>query len=276
MLRVFVRFIWFWSAFIIADAARAVAIEVDFSRNEYDGVRYFFTVTQWEGGGDNFCQDLTARTCNLTISGIGPGNNYHFPSSYYWYNLPPNSTMTRLFTLMADSFGVGSTQFRIPFKGSLYVPYRNMSICIGFMQQFRYGGTSNEDFYPIGPCAAAMEPPAKCEINGSPTIDHGRVTDNIESLNLSSAETTLQLTCTGRGTVMASASKESPTGIKLRADGSLYSKITIEGKPAAAGVRINVEKGLTTPITIKSQLYSNGVVKPGTFSGSTVLTIAPP
>lgn len=185
--------------------------------------------------------------------------------------------MTQLRTSMSNSTGTGSTNFTIPFRGSVYVPYRDNSLCISFMQQFDYGGgTTDHDFYSIGPCAAAMEAPAKCEINGYTIIDHGRVSDKSATLNINSAETTLKLTCTGRGTVVASASKENPTGIKLRDDGSLYSKITIEGKPAAAGVRINVEKGLATPITIKSQLYSNGVVKPGPFSGSTVLTIAPP
>lgn len=272
---VLVRLIRLWSVFVISYSAVAVEIESTGSRNEENGVRYFFTVTQWEGGGDNFCRDLSARTCDLTIAGVlGPG--YHASSSYYWYNLRPNSTMTDLRTTMSNSIGVGSTVFTIPFRGSIFVPGPRRSICISFLQQFNYGGGTKARFDPVGPCRSTMEPPAKCDINGSPTINHGSVSDNIDTLNLSSAQTTLQLTCTGKGTVMASASKESPTGIKLRADGSLYSKITIEGKPAAAGVRINVESGLATPITIKSQLYSNGAVKPGAFSGSTVLTIAPP
>lgn len=272
---VLVRVIWLWSIFVISDSAIAVEIESTGSRNEDNGVRYFFTVTQWEGGGDNFCRDFSARTCNLSIAGIlGPG--HLASSSYYWYNLRPNSTMTNLRTTMSNSIGAGSTSFTIPFRGSIFVPTPHRSLCISFVQQFVYGGGTQTRYDPVGPCRSTMEPPAKCEINGSPTINHGWVSDNIDTLNLSSAETTLQLTCTGRGTVMASASKESPTGIKLRADGSLYSKITIEGKPAAAGVRINVESGLATPITIKSQLYSNGAVMPGAFSGSTVLTIAPP
>lgn len=272
---VLVRLIWLWSVFIISDSAIAVEIESTGSRNENNGVRYFFTVTQWEGGGDNFCRDLSARTCNLTIAGVlGPG--YLASSSYYWYNLRPNSTMTDLRTTMSNSIGVGATVFRIPFKGSIFVPGARRSLCISFVQQFVYGGGIETRYDPVGPCRSTMEPPAKCEITGSPTINHGSISDNIDTINLSSAQTTLQLKCTGKGTVMASASKESPTGIKLRSDGSLYSKITIEGKPAAAGVRINVENGLATSITIKSQLYSNGAVKPGAFSGSTVLTIAPP
>ncbi|MCO7612840.1 hypothetical protein NJH83_21645 [Pseudomonas chlororaphis] len=275
MLEIFVRLIWLGFVFITSYSAIAVEIESTGSTNANGGVYYFFTVTQWEGGGDDFCRDLSARTCNLTIVGISTAGAYE-KSHYYWYNLRPNSTMTDLRISMSNSIGVGSTSFGIPFRGSIFVPGPFRNLCISFVQQLDYGGGILTRYNPVGPCRSTMEPAAMCEINGYPIIDHGRISNDIDTLNLSSAETTLRLTCTGKGTVTASASKESPTGIKLRDDGSLYSKITIDGKPAAAGVRINVEKGYATPITIKSQLYSNGVVKPGVFSGSTVLTIAPP
>lgn len=147
------------------------------------------------------------------------------------------------------------------------------TFCIRFTEGYSYHGSGGL-VGPIGPCAPVKKPPLQCEIRGNTTINHENVSD--AAINGNEATVTLQLTCTGVSSVIASASKENTSGVKLRADGSLYSKLTIDGKALANGVPIKVEEGMPTPIFIKSTLSSNGTVQPGPFSGSTVLAISPP
>lgn len=252
---------------LITNTAHAVSIVSTGSRYESGGVRYYFTVTQWEGTTDRICSDMTALRCDLRIYGLQPPSDY-IGSTHYWNGIKPSTSLTEVRNQMKG--------FSIPFHGTLFVPKGtkvNNRFCITFTQQHIYS-LSQGLGHRVGPCAPVIKPALQCEIKGDTIINHGSVSDN--NINGNEAATTLQLTCTGISSVIATASKESPSGIKLRTDGSLYSKLTVEGKAPADGVPIKVEEGVPTPIFIKSTLFSKGTVEPGEFSGSTVLTISPP
>ncbi|MHC2144552.1 MrpH family fimbial adhesin [Pseudomonas sp. 210_17 TE3656] len=265
----------YWTALLfllcfVVNAAHAISIEFNKSQYEPGGARYYFTVTSWEGGGDSACSDTTAVSCSLYLVGAqGPGDYMAMVlSTHSWYDIRPNTSMTAVRNQMRG--------FSIPFQGSLFVPKDRRvsdSFCISFAQGFSYVGAGGL-VAPFGPCAKVIKPALQCEIKGNATINHNNVSD--AAIDGNEAAVTLQLTCTGVSSVIASASKENPSGVKLRADGSLYSKLTIDGKAPANGVPIKVEEGIPTPIFIKSTLSSNGTVEPGPFSGSTVLTISPP
>lgn len=253
---------------LVANTADAVSIKSTGSRYEPGGVRYFFTVTGWLGG-DSFCSDTRAVTCSLSLVGAqAPDNYYYMVSSQYYWKIKPSTNMTVVINQMSG--------FSIPFNGSLFVPKDSRvsnSFCITFAQGYSYPNSGGV-IAPVGPCAPVIKPALKCEIKGDTTINHGDVSD--AAIEGKASAITLQLACTGTSSVIATASNESPSGIKLRADGSLYSKLTIAGKAAADGVSIKVEEGSPTPISIKSTLFTKGTVEPGEFSGSTVLTISPP
>lgn len=255
---------------LVVNTTYAVSIESTGSRYEPGGVRYYFTVTSWEGGGHYFCSDMTAVSCSLYIVGAQGFGDYRYMvrSSHGWNDINPSGSMTSVRNQMRG--------FSIPFNGSLFVPKEEKvsdTFCISFSQGFRYSSSLGLH-HPVGPCTRVIRPELKCEIKGSTTINHNNVSD--AAIDGNEAAVTLQLTCTGTSSVIASASKENTAGVKLRADGSLYSKLTIDGKAPANGVPIKVEEGMPTPIFIKSTLSSNGTVEPGPFSGSTVLTISPP
>jgi hypothetical protein len=76
--------------------------------------------------------------------------------------------------------------------------------------------------------------------------------------------------------VTVSASRTNSYGVRLRDDNSLYSKITVNGKDATAGINLPVSDGLASPLNVTSTLVTRGTVTPGAFSGSTVITISPP
>ncbi|MNP46035.1 hypothetical protein D3C76_1400060 [compost metagenome] len=162
--------------------------------------------------------------------------------------------------------------FSIPFQGSLFVPKDSKvsdSFCITFAQGYSYSGAGGV-VVPVGTCAQVIKPTMQCEIKGNTNINHGNVSD--AAIDGNEAATTLQLTCTGESSVIAKLS----SAVNLRADRSLYSKLTVGGKSAQGGVEVFMEKDLPRPVVVKSTLFSSGTVEPGAFSGSTVLTIAPP
>jgi hypothetical protein len=64
--------------------------------------------------------------------------------------------------------------------------------------------------------------------------------------------------------------------VRLRADNSLYSKITVNGEDATTGINVALTNGLARSLNIESTLVTRGTVAPGAFSGSTVITISPP
>ncbi|MHC2144083.1 MrpH family fimbial adhesin [Pseudomonas sp. 210_17 TE3656] len=264
----------YWTALLfllcfVVNAAHAISIEFNKSQYEPGGARYFFTVNSWEGGGHRVCTDMTASSCGIYLVGAqGPGDPYAMVLSTYNWEVKPKTSMTDIRNQMKG--------FSIPFQGSLFVPKDSRvsdNFCISFAHGYRWPGVGGA-IGPVGPCAKVTKPALQCEIKGNTTIDHNNVSD--AAIDGNEASVTLQLTCTGTSSVIASASKENTSGVKLRADGSLYSKLTIDGKAPANGVPVKVEEGLPTPIFIKSTLSSNGTVEPGPFSGSTVLTISPP
>lgn len=257
--------------FLVPKTSCAVSIISTKSQYEQGGVRYFFTISEWDGN-ERMCYDVSASDCTVKIVGArAPGNIFYWINSTYIYDkLRPSWSASHILQQLKAK---GLT---VPFSGSLLVPTGTIvpdSFCISLADAHSWQNSGGV-YELFGPCAQVLKPPVQCDIKGDTTINHGNISDAV--VNGNEAAVTLQLTCTGVSRVKAAASKENPTGVKLRADGSLYSKISIDGKAAAEGVEIKVEAGFSTPVVIKSTLFSNGAVKPGEFLGSTVLTLSPP
>ncbi|MFJ7141292.1 MAG: hypothetical protein ACN6P5_19870 [Pseudomonas protegens] len=218
------------------------------------------------------CTNTAMTHCGVMIVGArGPGAiGYWIDTPYYYSNMKTSSSPANILAQMKDK------GFSMPFHGSFVVPTGtpvSSTLCISFAYAetaANIGGAFNL----YGPCARVVKPTLQCDIGGNTMINHGSVNDM--AIDGNEAGATLRVSCTGVSSVIVSASKESASGIKLRTDGSLYSKLTIDGKSAADGVSIKVEEGFSTPIFVKSTLFSKGAVEPGKFSGSTVLTISPP
>lgn len=268
------RIVKLLSLFMIFTSANAVSLVSNGSRNEPGGVRYYFTVTDWlSGDGFGFCTDLNARLCDLFIVAVGEGDEllrHAVFSEYRWTGMNSRLTLAELYKEM------NSRGFYVPFRGSILVPesYKKPDdFCISFGAQYQFVGNKGPE-YRIGPCARVAKPPLECSVSGNTTINHGAINDN--AVNGNEATTQLQLRCTGSSSLIVTASKENRSGVKLRADGSLYSKLTINGRPAADGVSVPIMEGVSKTISLKSTLYSSGAVEPGNFSGSTVMTITSP
>ncbi|PNA02124.1 MULTISPECIES: hypothetical protein [unclassified Pseudomonas] len=268
------RYSRFALAIIVATVigrAQAVTIVSDESRIEPGGTRYYFTVTDWNSGGGAYCTDLRAVSCNLSIHGVhGAGNYMRMISSGNYWRLTPSTSMSSIYSQL-------STQgFRIPFHGSVLVPKTTTiddRFCISFTEGYSYEGTGGF-VLPVGPCTKVKKPVVQCQINGSPLIDHGTVKDT--EVNGHEATTQLQLACTNVSSVTVTLSRDGSKGVRLRSDNSLYSQLTMNGLDASAGLPVAVEEGSPAPLLMKSRLVGSGLVTPGEFSGSAVMTVSMP
>lgn len=254
---------------VFCHSAFAVQIETTESRYETGGVRHFFVVSSWTAGEGRFCNDMSAVTCNLYLAGAKRPGEYQglILGTDYW-RVKPTTSMDTVFSQM--------TGFAIPHRGSIFVPKGTQTtseFCISFAQGYSYSNMGGI-IAPVGPCVKVKTPALQCDITGNTSINHRDVFD--DAINGNEATTRLQLTCTGISQAVATAAKEDALGVKLRSDGSLYSVLTINGQPAAAGVKIKVGESLPANINLKSTLSQKKAVAPGEFSGSTVLTISLP
>ncbi|WP_157687027.1 MrpH family fimbial adhesin [Pseudomonas alkylphenolica] len=263
-----------------ATALQAHAIIITTTESQYEpgGVRYHFTVSGWSSGAAGMpspcvSDDYRKTICNISISAYkGAGSSAAVGSYDTTWHVPVRRGSESMTNLLWDMEREG---FRIPHSGSILVPNNSVkdAVCIAFGRSTtgpNLGGAVD----PFGPCTRVVAPRLMCEIKGDNNINHKNLPDN--ALDRAQASTQLSLQCRGPASVTVSASRTNTFGVRLRDDGSLYSKITVNGKDATAGVNVAVADGRNTPLDITSTLSTRGTVTPGPFSGSTVITVSPP
>ncbi|MFY0475203.1 MrpH family fimbial adhesin [Achromobacter marplatensis] len=265
------RIAFFIFLFSVSSALHAVIITSTKSEYVPEGIKYYFTVADWLNGDGKFCDDMNATTCTLQINGLqSPGNTSYMNAASGSWEIPPKDTMEGVLKEMQK---VG---FSIPWHGFILVRKgrpTSKNFCISFVSGYRYGGQGGA-ITPIGTCSKAIEPSLQCDIKGDTTINHHDISS--DAIDGNEAETQLQLVCTGATSVTVKTTADDTLGVKLREREGLYSKLTIDGKKTANGLLVKIEDGLPTNVSLKSTLVTKGIVKPGDFAGSTVLTISPP
>jgi len=206
----------------------------------------------------------------LSATKVSWGPGYQVGHYAIW-SVPIRRELSTLGDLYSDLQAVG---FRVPLSGSILVANQDASnnLCISFAYATT-SGNLGAAFNLFGPCTRVVAPTLQCDITGDTNINHKTLSD-IEA-NGAKASTKLQLKCRGPASVTVSASRTDTNGVQLRDDKSLYSKITINGKDATAGINVTVPNG-QAPLNIESTLATRGTVAPGAFSGSTVITVTPP
>jgi len=257
--------------------AQAIDITTTESRYEPSGVRYYF-IANWTPSerGFNPCtsNDPDHTVCQVGLAAKSAPNAYfglgYFPGQW---TVPIRRGSWEISYLLSDLIKVG---FKVPLNGSILVPYESVNkyeyICIAF-ERVRLGPNLGGVSETFGPCRRVATPALQCTFTGNTTIDHGTLSDN--DVDGAKASTLLDVQCRGVATVNVSASRTNSSGVKLKTDGSLYSKVTINGKDATDGINLYVSDSQPSRLDITSTLNSSGTVTPGVFSGSTVITISP-
>ena len=255
--------------------AQAYSITTTQSYVEPGGVRYYFVVSGWttSDNSPSPCarDDPAFNECALYLVAIQP-YTMRSVGEYNSWSVPTRPGSSTLGQLLSDLQMKG---FRIPLNGSILVPhqYAKNDLCIGFKYSIT-GPATGGGFGFYGPCPTVAPAAVQCDISGNITIDHKSLPDN--KLDGAKASTQLNLQCKGTTSVSVSASRTNTYGVRLRDDNSLYSKITVNGRDATAGINVPVNNNVVSPLNITSTLVSRGTVTPGAFSGSTVITVSPP
>lgn len=262
---------------VAAAQAQAFSITTTESRYESSGVRYSFVVSDWTTSdlGRNPCTSDESRLTKCAVSLVAkmpPWSMGYMVGFYSEWIVPIRRGYASLGDLLRDLQTVG---FKIPLSGSILVPYKSASndLCISFAYA-NIGPSIGSASNAFGPCSPVVAPALRCDITGDININHRTLSD--AEVDGAKASTTLNLQCRGPASVTVFASRTNANGVLLRDDGSLYSKITINGKDATAGINVAVSNDQVTPMNIESTLVTRGAVTPGAFSGSTVITVTPP
>ncbi|MCO7580390.1 MULTISPECIES: hypothetical protein [Pseudomonas chlororaphis group] len=256
-------------------AAEAHAISITTAKTEYvpGGVRYHFVVNSWNNLAPSPCasNDPAYSECRVQFV-IRKTTNFYNPVGTYSNWTVPIRGGSNLGDLLND---LQSKGFQIPFSGSFFVASKDVSpdLCVGF-GFVKLGPDLGGTWSPFGPCSRVTEPMLQCNISGSNTIDHKRLVEF--ELNGNTASTRVTINCSGASSVTLFTSNSNSYGVQLRPDGSLYTKITVNGEDATKGINIAVKEYLSTPVTITSTLVRRSSVSPGEFSGYTILTVSPP
>lgn len=258
----------------ISAQARDIVITPTKSEHVSGGVRYYFVVNSW---GYEFMpspcstSDPFYNTCTIYLDVHISSSNNMSVGRYSSWEVPvrPNSYMG---DLLRD---LESRGFQIPLSGSIFVASEKVSsdLCIGF-SSVKTGPIAGDAISSLGPCYRVAAPSLQCDITGYAVIDHKNLMD--DAVDGATASTQVYVQCRGPASLAVSTSQTDSYGVRLKSDGSLYSKITVNGQDATAGINVPITQGLATPLTITSTLVKRGNVTPGQFSGSTIITISPP
>lgn len=238
------------------------------------GIRYYFLVHNWTvtERERNPCvsTDPQVNTCTIMLSIRDSTDGYTW--LYDTWKVPIRRSSSGSGELLSDLQKQG---FTIPLSGSILVPsdYPPSTLCLAL--SYAYSGPSvGGIFGRWGDCNRVSAPPLHCDITGNFNIDHKKVFET--ELDGATASTQLNVMCSGPSSVTVTASRTDPKGVQLRSDGSLYSRITVNGKDATSGINVRLPDGQNGTLNIRSRLSSVGTVNPGPFSGSTVITVSPP
>lgn len=126
----------------------------------------------------------------------------------------------------------------------------------------------------LGSCSALPDPrPVTCQATAPTTLAHGDVP--LANVSGDKSMTTSTVTCNGSANVnvWAIASAANPTStVPVRTDGSITSKLTVNGVDGKTGVTIPVTANQPASVTLGSTLASS-IPTPGTFKGNATLIV---
>ncbi|HIE1062985.1 TPA: hypothetical protein ACXJQO_004522 [Serratia marcescens] len=116
-------------------------------------------------------------------------------------------------------------------------------------------------------------PPLSCSISGNGIVlPHGSLDQNV--LNGNTKSVTVMISCTKTATVRITAKAGNGTDtVTLRSDGSLKSRLQVNGIAGTTGATVSVPGTSGTYVQFSSTLITNGTVAAGAFYGTAVAVV---
>ncbi len=151
--------------------------------------------------------------------------------------------------------------------GVIYITgqIRYFRICLNI----NYGQTKQ----PLSCTTRGLVMQMNCTIEESQrSIEHGTL--SADRVNGHRASVNLTVSCNGNSSAKLISPNPNST-LPLAPDGSLFTTLTVGGRPLSEGVVVNVGPGGTN-VTLTSTLGTKGAPRTGRFSGSVVVVLASP
>lgn len=198
-----------------------------------------------------------------------PGGCKVWVSTTGWDTTPKELPATATIQQVNDALRglVGPTEIAMaPFvKGLCITLWRPPPATYPYVQDVPRGCNDNPDLGepPISP----PDPPLSCSLRDA-NIDHGAIDGTVADGH--SSRTNVSVSCNGRTTVSVVSNSYDPSrGVTLNGPGGLKSFVTLDGKPADQGVRVDVNNSAS--ISVVSTLQGNGEIAAGQYYGTVVL-----
>ena len=254
---------------VVAQVRAAPELVITNSEMQQDGyIKYFYTITGWYSTNEGY------SSCGWPNHTIGD----ECYTSLYLYYKDGSAEILRQWILPVSKevLTLGEIVKLHNAWGSLYMPFSSSvidKVKNGNATCMRVNVGVSWAMRALTDCAPIVLPPVRCTIGGNNMIDHKTLSDN--ALDGAQASTQLDIKCAGDASVVVTATRTNSWGVMLRNNDSLYSEVKINGEDATAGINMAITSNLSAPLTITSTLKTRGVVAPGPFSGSTVVTVMP-
>lgn len=151
--------------------------------------------------------------------------------------------------------------------------------CVGIFYKTIAKGTSAALGSPMVPgslCGIVPPPVGQCEFSAAAiNLPHGSV--QVRDLEGHRARQTAYIRCTQAMSVKVYVTGVAGSGlIDLRGNGSLKSRLTVNGQDGSTGVQMTIPVNVLTPVEFVSTLTTVGTVEGGPFSGSATAILAIP
>ncbi|HGM6909398.1 TPA: hypothetical protein ACKQDN_002360 [Serratia marcescens] len=229
----------------------------------------------WDDARDFKCaRDLWPDTCKLylevTVNGSGNITGGKF---FFWHTAVEKQilreagvrTLGQYFQYLRNQ-GI-SILGQYEWQGSHHNPVESFNVCLLVSSG---AGLSSQS---VACSRRGIGVLPGCSIQASElSLNHGTLT--ADRVNGHRASADLTIICDGNGSARLMAPNPEPK-LPLAPDGSLFTNITVGGKPLAEGVVVNAGPG-GTRVTLTSTLGSLGTPRTGQFSGSVVVILARP
>ncbi|HAV2278482.1 TPA: hypothetical protein JHK27_004118 [Serratia marcescens] len=249
------------------------------------------------GFNDQTQNPCYGRSCIITV-GVFTNMN-HFPAPYmkalaivgwmtnYYPEISKVQTMGELYNILnkkvRDPIEVGFNTLGYGVHSYYCDPDNSPTFClvknrweayskICYALVYTHSSSAYYNAFPGQSCIGPTPPNNECNIDaGAAILNHGQL--GTDEVNGHKKKESVRLSCTYPANANISVvSNNASEKIELKADGSLFSTVTIDGVPGITGKKINIPTGGVL-IDLESTLHTAGNVEEGPFSGNAILII---
>ncbi|MFJ5162068.1 hypothetical protein ACIP6T_23115 [Pantoea sp. NPDC088449] len=227
------------------------------------------SIDLWEELEDspNPCYQTSEAFCYYHVGVINKKTGQGFPRDSDYLDAKQLKTMQQVVTefkkIMPIPFPIVSRNYR----GNSNIE----DFCFGILY-CSAGACDQKKIVPGNICLPFPPITLSCTVTGDTMINHGTLPSN--ELSGAKSSTVLNVSCNQDGTLTIYALGQGSSDVMLNSEGTLKSRLQVNGKSGIIGTIVEIKEDVKTPFTITSELITFGEVEVGPFHGSGTVTMS--